>query len=339
MSVTGTELRQLRARTGPRQAARPARPAATAPVPAGDPVTAGPVLLDAAPGGRLRDAGRQADRGDRRELRDPAGAVPDPATAARRSTPRWSTTPPASPTPPALRALCEFFHPLARALRPCGRVIVLGTPPEACRRPREATAQRALEGLTRSIGKEFGRGSTAQLVYVAPAPTGRDGTLTSLDRRCGSCCPAAPRTSPGRSSPSGRSVRPPRTTGTARWPAGSPWSPAPPGASARRSPGCWPGTARRSIALDVPAAGDELAEVANAVGGEARAARPDRADAPTRLAEHIAGRHGQVDVVVHNAGITRDKTLGRMDAAGGTPCWTSTCPARSGSTTYCWTGG
>ncbi|MFD0788193.1 SDR family oxidoreductase, partial [Micromonospora azadirachtae] len=37
-------------------------------------------------------------------------------------------------------------------------------------------------------------------------------------------------------------------------------------------------------------------------------------DAPTRLADHLAARHGRVDAVVHNAGITRDKTLGRMDA-------------------------
>ena len=49
-----------------------------------------------------------------------------------------------------------------------GRGIVLGTPPEACASPAEAVAQRALEGFVRSVGKEFGRGTTAQLVYVAP---------------------------------------------------------------------------------------------------------------------------------------------------------------------------
>jgi 3-oxoacyl-[acyl-carrier protein] reductase len=38
-------------------------------------------------------------------------------------------------------------------------------------------------------------------------------------------------------------------------------------------------------------------------------------DAPARIASHLLERHGGVDVVVHNAGITRDKTLGRMDQA------------------------
>jgi 3-oxoacyl-[acyl-carrier protein] reductase len=67
-----------------------------------------------------------------------------------------------------LRALYDFFHPLIRTLRPSGRVVVLGSPPELCADAREATAQRALEGFVRSVGKEIGRGGTAQLVYVAP---------------------------------------------------------------------------------------------------------------------------------------------------------------------------
>ncbi len=86
-----------------------------------------------------------------------------------------------------LRGLYDFFHPNARSLRPSGRVIVLGTAPEDCATPAEATAQRALEGFVRSVGKEFGRGSTAQLVYVAPgAEDGIESTLRfllSADRR------------------------------------------------------------------------------------------------------------------------------------------------------------
>jgi 3-oxoacyl-[acyl-carrier protein] reductase len=53
--------------------------------------------------------------------------------------------------------------------------------------------------------------------------------------------------------------------------------------------------------------------VANEVGGSALQLDLTSPDAPTRLAEHLSARHGRVDVVVHNAGITRDKSLGRMD--------------------------
>ena len=47
-------------------------------------------------------------------------------------------------------------------------MIVLGTPPEDAEDPDRAVAQRALEGLTRSIGKEVRKGATSQLIYVAP---------------------------------------------------------------------------------------------------------------------------------------------------------------------------
>jgi 3-oxoacyl-[acyl-carrier protein] reductase len=67
------------------------------------------------------------------------------------------------------------------------------------------------------------------------------------------------------------------------------------------------------ICLDVPAQGEDLAEVANEVGGEAVQMDITDDDAPATLVEYLNERHGGVDVVVHNAGITRDKTLGRMD--------------------------
>ena len=67
--------------------------------------------------------------------------------------------------PTQLVALRDFFAPLMRSLRTCARLIVLGTPPEQVAGD-ERIAQRALEGFTRSLGKEVGRGGTAQLVYV-----------------------------------------------------------------------------------------------------------------------------------------------------------------------------
>ena len=65
-----------------------------------------------------------------------------------------------------LVALRDFFTPLMRRLDTCPRLVVLGTPPESVEGG-ERVAQRALEGFTRCLGKEVGRGGTVQLVYVA----------------------------------------------------------------------------------------------------------------------------------------------------------------------------
>jgi 3-oxoacyl-[acyl-carrier protein] reductase len=67
------------------------------------------------------------------------------------------------------------------------------------------------------------------------------------------------------------------------------------------------------VCLDIPKQGEELVEVANEVGGETLQADITDDDAPRQIVEHLRERHGGVDIFVHNAGITQDKTLGRMD--------------------------
>jgi 3-oxoacyl-[acyl-carrier protein] reductase len=67
------------------------------------------------------------------------------------------------------------------------------------------------------------------------------------------------------------------------------------------------------VALDVPAAGEALSIVANRIGGLSLQLDITAADAPRTLAEYLTSRFGGVDVVVHNAGVTRDKTLANMD--------------------------
>ncbi|MFD6567669.1 3-oxoacyl-ACP reductase [Micromonospora profundi] len=276
----------------------------------GDPLLPGPLLLGAATGGRLTEPIAKILTAAGVELADQATAAPGD-TPQRYGALVFDATGITDST--ELRQLYDFFHPQARAVLPSGRVIVLGTPPSECTTPREATAQRALEGLVRSIGKEFGRGTTAQLVYVTSEASAA-GTRTSLESTLRFLLS-------GRSAyVSGQVIR--VGDGTASAPAD--WDRPLDGqvvlvTGAARGIGA--ALARvlardgaQVVALDIPAAGDALAAVANDIGGTAVQLDLTAPDAPTRLADHLASRHGRVDVVVHNAGITRDKTLGRMDA-------------------------
>ncbi|WP_346926707.1 3-oxoacyl-ACP reductase [uncultured Arthrobacter sp.] len=67
------------------------------------------------------------------------------------------------------------------------------------------------------------------------------------------------------------------------------------------------------VVVDIPAAGDHLATVANEVHGTALQLDISREDAGQRIIDHAVERHGHLDIVIHNAGITRDKLLANMD--------------------------
>lgn len=134
------------------------------------------------------------------------------------------------------------LHPVVRSLAGGGRVVVLGTAPSPDDH-HQAAAQQALEGFVRSLGKELGRGATAQLVRLAPGAdaASAESTLRFL-------LSPAPRTSAARSSSS--PPTPPARSPTGRRPCtdAPPWSPARHAASGRPSPPYSPGTAPGSSA-------------------------------------------------------------------------------------------
>ena len=214
--------------------------------------------------------------------------------------------------PSALGALQDFFTPLMRSLLPCSRVVVLGTPPEAASGP-EAVTQRALEGFTRSLGKEIGRGSTVQLVYVA---RGAEGALSST---------LGFLLSPKAAYVSGQVIRV-GTTGLVN--AGDVVDRFRPLAGAvalvtGAARGIGESIARvlhrdgaDIVGLDVPQAAGDLHRLMTELSGQPIMLDITARDAPQRIAARLREMHGGVDVVVHNAGITRDKKLANMKREG-----------------------
>lgn len=199
-----------------------------------------------------------------------------------------------------------FFSPVMRKLESCARLIVIGLPPEAAENPRHATAQRALEGFTRSLGKEVKKGGTAQLIYVAP---GAEDQLESSLRFFLSPRSAYVSAQVVRVSASGTQTK-------------LDWNKPLAGKVALvtgASRGIGEAIAKtlardgaHVVGLDIPQLADDLKVVTSLIGGSAFAGDITAADAPKKIAEYLKANHGGVDIVVHNAGVTRDKTLANM---------------------------
>src|SRR6476659_5381581 len=134
----------------------------------GAPVVDGKVLVGGAPGGRLAQpiarvlAAAGADvatplRADLRAAAAEAGLDASPWTPQASVDHRYAALvfdATGIAESAQLEELHAFFHPTIRQVKTCGRAIVLGTPPEAARKPGERVAQRALEGFTRAMGQE-----------------------------------------------------------------------------------------------------------------------------------------------------------------------------------------
>jgi 3-oxoacyl-[acyl-carrier protein] reductase len=261
----------------------------------GAPIVAGAVLTGSAPGGRLDrvlPAFLDSIKAERAGAEGMAKALVFDATGITDST--------------ELVELQRFFYPAVGRLRRSGRVVVLGTPPPEAGSARAATAQRALEGFTRSLGKEIGaRGSTVQLVYVAP---GAEAQLESTLRFL---------LSPRSAYVSGQVVR--VGVGVAPVPELD-WAEPLAGKVALvtgASRGIGAAIARtlardgaRVVGLDVPQAARELTKIADEIGGGNPIPLDITAeDAPDQIAEYFANG---LDVVVHNAGVTKDRTIAKM---------------------------
>ncbi|WP_371527859.1 3-oxoacyl-ACP reductase [Streptomyces sp. NBC_01283] len=204
---------------------------------------------------------------------------------------------------PDLALVHAALHPVVRSVAENGRVVVLGAPISPSDH-HQAAAQQALEGFVRSLGKELGKGRTATLVRMRSAAAAESTLRFLLSPRSAYVSgqvievgePAAQEPFDWARPLAGRTAL---VTGAAR--------------------GIGEAVAEilardgaHVVVLDVPSAQGELARVAERLGGTALPLDITADDAGERMASALAP--GGLDVLVHNAGITRDRRLANMPA-------------------------
>ncbi|MBQ0973449.1 3-oxoacyl-ACP reductase [Streptomyces sp. RK31] len=192
------------------------------------------------------------------------------------------------------------LHPVVRSVAESGRIVVLGAPLDSADH-HQAAAQQALEGFTRSLGKETGGGRTVNLVRLTDA-TAAESTLRFLLSPKSAYVSGQVIAVGDEESPAPEDADRPLTGRTALVT----------GAARGIGEAVAAALARDGaevVVLDVPQAEEDARRVAERIGGSVLLLDMTAADAGARIAEALPGG---LDVLVHNAGITRDRRLVNM---------------------------
>ena len=202
-----------------------------------------------------------------------------------------------------LKRAYDFLHPRVRHLSRCGRVVVISHSPTKAESVNTAAARHALTGFTKSLAKELGRrGSTANMITLgAGAENGLEGPLRFLlSQRSAFVSGQTLHISGGDTEQRWSQVLQGKTaviTGAAQ--------------------GIGEATARRCadegarvILLDIPHETERLNKLADELKAVSLPLDITDPEAASQIVDATEG--DGVDVLVHNAGVTRDKTLARM---------------------------
>lgn len=211
--------------------------------------------------------------------------------------------------PDDLHCLYQLFQPLGNALAEQAKLLIVGLQPAHCESAEQTAAQEALEGFIRSLAKEYGpRGATLNLLqlprsearislhsalayFLSPASvfvsgqsltlqSGGKASLDNLDEK-----PLAGKTA--------------LITGASR------------GIGARIAE-TLSSQGARILALDIPDQKVPLHQLVEKLDGHSLLTDVSSPDAARALVNWLQGNERELDIVVHNAGITRDKTLRKM---------------------------
>ncbi len=207
-----------------------------------------------------------------------------------------------------LRALYDFFHACVGKIANSGRSVILARPPETASHPTQVAVNRSIEGFNRSLAKEVGRkGITAQVLYVEPGAEARlAGPLRFF-------------LSPNSAYVTGQTLR---VTQLAKSQVQSKWT-----APLEGKVAVVTGAARgigasiaetlaregaKVVCLDRPAEEEHLKQVADKIGGTTLSVDITDPEAARKIADTCKNEFGGIDIIIHNAGVTRDKTIARM---------------------------
>ncbi len=201
----------------------------------------------------------------------------------------------------------RFFHHAIGRLKRNGRVLIIGRHLGSANKPYEAALAESLTGFVKSLAKEIGRkGATCNLIQLEKgaeqklqAPVfyflGTKSAFVS-GQSLTVCKSGAGRKTHWALPLKGKTAV---VTGAAQ--------------------GIGEETARvlardgaTVVCLDIPANKAKLSRLADEIGGHAVCLDLGDADAPEQLATLLGAQLGVIDIIVHNAGITRDKTLAKM---------------------------
>ncbi|WP_454728498.1 3-oxoacyl-ACP reductase [Cellulosimicrobium protaetiae] len=274
----------------------------------GDPLTVGPVLVLGGTPGVRDDADRVAEALLAWDL--DVRQTPDDTT-------RWGAVVvvlsgierPEDASAPVLALSATL-----RRLAPNGRVVTISRAPADTDSPELAAAREGVDGFLRSVAKELRYGATGNGIQVTDdAPVDSVSVLAALRFLLS----ARSAFVDGQVLRVGASAADVGVTGT-YWDQPLAGKVAVVTGAARGIGAQVARTLARDgakvVVVDVPAAGEALAKVANEIRGTALQLDVTADDAGARILEHARARHGGLDVLVHNAGILRDKLLANMSA-------------------------
>jgi len=211
--------------------------------------------------------------------------------------------------PEQLNRVYSFFHDHLKSLTSCGRVLILSRPPDAQKNVFTATATRALEGFIRAMAREIGfKGATANIIYVNPNAdyllepvlrfflSNRSAYITGQPLLINSHV-KTDRLFPETRPLEGKTAL---ITGAAQGIGASV-------AHAMAREGA------RVIIMDRPEADVSAAKLASEIDGALLFCDITSSSTGDKIAEWVSKKFGGLDIVVHNAGITRDKLLVNMN--------------------------